>query len=333
MFKLLTILPFLAAIVANSVAAPHRGGVGTKAAAGNAAAAGVAVGTQTTTADASQSTPCSSDGAAGDAVLPLCKDVANGFAKFTFLYMQCTTEAFFNSCFGTPPCPGVTFSPADTAGISAERSPKKALAMRRRRNRYADGRLAMPGPDRWGRGPPKNLLTLGTWSSAALPLRQFSGTQVQRQSAAVSGSLRHLRDFVSSLKNLYFRHYWRIRLNIRHFRCFGRKFVACIAGLLKNSNKDRQKVNKMVGVKFSWSKVCGRSGNRGGSGCRSGLIVTFRVVTVAFVVGGMVITPPPPVQTYSRSLKGIWLQDRLASGFNENDQEPYTEHWADLCNN
>ncbi|KAJ7792346.1 hypothetical protein B0H14DRAFT_3876838 [Mycena olivaceomarginata] len=109
MFKLLTILPFLAALVANSVAAPHRGGVGTKAAAGNAAAAGVAVGTQTTTADASQSTPCSSDGAAGDAVLPLCKDVANGFA--------CTTEAFFNSCFGTPPCPGVTFSPADTAGI------------------------------------------------------------------------------------------------------------------------------------------------------------------------------------------------------------------------
>lgn len=57
MFKLLTILPFLAALVANSVAAPHRGGVGTKAAAGNAAAAAVAVGTQTSTADASQSTP------------------------------------------------------------------------------------------------------------------------------------------------------------------------------------------------------------------------------------------------------------------------------------
>ncbi|KAJ6529758.1 hypothetical protein B0H19DRAFT_1082868 [Mycena capillaripes] len=106
MFKLLTILPFLAALVANSVAAPHRGGVGTKAAAGNAAAPEVVVGTQTTTADASQSTPCT---AGEDADLPLCTDVANGF--------RCTNAAFFNSCFGTPPCPGVIFSPADTAGI------------------------------------------------------------------------------------------------------------------------------------------------------------------------------------------------------------------------
>ncbi|KAF8161932.1 hypothetical protein K438DRAFT_2025629, partial [Mycena galopus ATCC 62051] len=103
MFKLLTILPFFAALVANSVAAPHRGGVGTKVAAGNADAV---VGTQTTTADASQSTPCTAgDGAAEDADLLLCKDVANGFG--------CTNVAFFNSCFGTPPCPGVTFSPAD----------------------------------------------------------------------------------------------------------------------------------------------------------------------------------------------------------------------------
>ncbi|KAF7358589.1 hypothetical protein MSAN_01197400 [Mycena sanguinolenta] len=111
MFKLLTILPFLAALFANSaVAAPHRGGVGTQAAAGNAAPAAVAVGTQTTAADASQPTPCTAgDGAAVDADLPLCKDVANGFG--------CTNVAFFNTCFGTPPCPGVTFSPADTAGI------------------------------------------------------------------------------------------------------------------------------------------------------------------------------------------------------------------------
>ncbi|KAJ7202365.1 hypothetical protein GGX14DRAFT_654298 [Mycena pura] len=134
MFKLLTILPFLAALIATSVAAPHRGGVGTKAA-GNAAAAGVAVGTQTTTADASQSTPCTAgDGAAEDADLPLCKDVANGFGvslpdacmfivwKFTIIHSQCTNVAFFNSCFGTPPCPGVTFSPADTAGIVCEPS-------------------------------------------------------------------------------------------------------------------------------------------------------------------------------------------------------------------
>ncbi|KAJ7890311.1 hypothetical protein B0H13DRAFT_1873126 [Mycena leptocephala] len=124
MFKLLTILPFLAALVANSVAAPHRGGVGTKAAAGNAAAAGVAVGTQTTTADASQSTPCTAgDGAAEDADLPLCKDVANGFG--------CTNVAFFNSCFGTPPCPGVTFLPADTAGIGAKIRDHVARAVRR----------------------------------------------------------------------------------------------------------------------------------------------------------------------------------------------------------
>ncbi|KAJ6529569.1 hypothetical protein DFH09DRAFT_1370987 [Mycena vulgaris] len=115
MFKLLAILPFLAALVASSVAAPHRGGGGKKAAAGNVAAAGVAVGaagvavgTQTTTADASQPTPCTSDGAGDDGDLPLCKDVANGFG--------CTNTAFFNLCFGTPPCPGVTFSPADTAG-------------------------------------------------------------------------------------------------------------------------------------------------------------------------------------------------------------------------
>ncbi|KAJ6548840.1 hypothetical protein B0H19DRAFT_1265636 [Mycena capillaripes] len=54
MFKLLAILPFLAALVANSVAAPHggyRGGAGTQAGAGNAAAAGVAVGTQTLRSD------------------------------------------------------------------------------------------------------------------------------------------------------------------------------------------------------------------------------------------------------------------------------------------
>ncbi|KAJ6474875.1 hypothetical protein C8R45DRAFT_1217259 [Mycena sanguinolenta] len=93
MFKLLTILPFLAALVANSVAAPHRGGVGTQAVAGNAA---VTAGTQTNTADASQPTPCTAgDGAAEDADLPLCKDVANGFG--------CTNVAFFNTCFGTPP--------------------------------------------------------------------------------------------------------------------------------------------------------------------------------------------------------------------------------------
>jgi hypothetical protein len=39
------------------------------------------------------------------------------------------------------------------------------------------------------------------------------------------------------------------------------------------------------------------------------VIVTFGVVIVGLVVGGMVITPPPPEQTYSLSLKGIWLQD------------------------
>ncbi|KAJ7764416.1 hypothetical protein B0H16DRAFT_445023 [Mycena metata] len=90
MFKLLTILPVLAALVATSVAAP--------------------VGTQTTTADAAQSTPCTAgDGAAEDADLPLCKDVANGFG--------CTNVAFFNSCFGTPPCPGTTFSAADLSGF------------------------------------------------------------------------------------------------------------------------------------------------------------------------------------------------------------------------
>ncbi|KAF8197816.1 hypothetical protein K438DRAFT_1759935 [Mycena galopus ATCC 62051] len=108
MFKLLTILPFLAALVANSVAAP--------------------VGTQTTTADASQSTPCTAgDGAAEDADLPLCKDVANPFG--------CTNVAFFNSCFGTPPCPGVTFSPADTAGIGAKKKRSKNVEKRNDKNR------------------------------------------------------------------------------------------------------------------------------------------------------------------------------------------------------
>ncbi|KAJ7065803.1 hypothetical protein C8F01DRAFT_1351922 [Mycena amicta] len=111
MFRLFTILPILAVLVAHSAAAPHRGhrgGAGTAAAAGNAAATGVAVGTQTATADASQSTPCTAGAGGVDANLPLCKDVANGFG--------CTNAAFTNLCFGTPPCPGVTFTPADTAG-------------------------------------------------------------------------------------------------------------------------------------------------------------------------------------------------------------------------
>ncbi|KAJ7792351.1 hypothetical protein B0H14DRAFT_2931521, partial [Mycena olivaceomarginata] len=98
MFKLLTILPFLAALVANSVAAPHRGGIGTKAAAGNTVAAGVAVGTQTITADASQSTPVGPSrirwGCRGCQPTPVQRR-----GKW-FRCEPCTNVVFFNSCFG-----------------------------------------------------------------------------------------------------------------------------------------------------------------------------------------------------------------------------------------
>ncbi|KAK7046925.1 hypothetical protein R3P38DRAFT_3176259 [Favolaschia claudopus] len=98
MFKLLALFA-ISALIGTSAAVPVRGHHGQKqAATGSTAAANTAVGT-----------PCTAGAGGADAALPLCKDTPNGFG--------CTFSASTNACFGTPPCPGTVFTPADTAGL------------------------------------------------------------------------------------------------------------------------------------------------------------------------------------------------------------------------